>query len=58
MLCVEVVCGAPDFVVWVIGLEGCEFKGMDTHVMWERPGKPSVCVVVFDAMTVMSAANS
>ena len=57
MLRVEVVCGAPEFVVWVIGLEGCEFVGMDARVVWKRPGKPSVCVLVFDAVTVLSAAN-
>ena len=57
MLCVEVVCGAQNFVVWVMRLEGCEFKGMDTHVVWKRPRKPSMCIVVFDAVTVLSVAN-
>ena len=57
MLRVEVVCGAPEFVVWVIGLEGREFVGMDARVVWERPGKPSMRVVVFNAVAVWGAAD-
>ena len=57
LLCVEVVCGAPEFVVWVIGLESREFVGRDARVVWERPGKPSMRVVVFNAVTMRSAAG-
>ena len=54
---VEVVRGSPKVVVWMVGLKSSEFERVNTCIGWQRPGKPSACIAVLDAITVWGATN-
>ena len=54
---VEVVRGSPKVVVWMVGLKGSEFERVNTCIVWQRPGNPSVSISIFNAMPMWSATN-
>ena len=54
---VEVVRGSPKLIVGMVGLEGRQLKRVNTCIGWQRPGKPSLSISVFNALPVWSATN-